>query len=410
MCRIRRVPPALDQFFHTLHPHVHWDHVAYVRLLVLVMAFAWGRRHVAHRYRYLDGPPHRTRFNHFCLVQRWEAEAARRQKARELLVAWHPSPGETLSRLRDDAKKAKRGTAMDGVAKMKEPPSDAYSRGHQDVCASLVCRDHVIPWGIRLDLKPAHARALALPLHQTTELAAPRIRECHAPAGVSVVVLCDASDLCRTVVKACREKGLPLASTLKSHRRLFTPGWQLKAGRYGTNLFRRRRPQTLMRTKPPGKIRDRCGDAGGLAVSHLGPLHVVFSRTGTARNLLGLVTDAPALSAADVSRTYDKRWTSEPFVKDATQLLGLGPYQNRPYRAAVIHRHLVCCASALLTHLRLARTGAQGQRTRDKAVGVSVAAAQEALRGLIWDDWLTSLKETRHGESVIAELERLRVA
>ena len=375
-----------------------------------MIAFAWGRRNVANLYRYLDGPPHRTRFNNFFLVQRWDAEAALRQKARELLVALHPPPGATLYLILDDSKKAKRGKAMDAVAKMKDPTIDAYIQGHQYVCAILVCRDHVIPWGIRLYLKPEHARALALPFHKTTALAAQRIREFNAPAGVSVVVLFDAYYLCRTVVKACREKAFPFASTLKSNRSLFKPGWKLKAGRYGKNLFRRRRTQTLVLTKPQGKVRYRFVDAGGLAVSHLGPLHVVFSRKGTARQILGLVTDAPALSAADVIRTYEKRWTIEPFVKDAQQLLGRGQYQNRPYRAAVIPRHLVCFAYALLPHLRLARTGAQGQRTRDKAVGMSVAAAQEALRGLIWDDLLTSLKETRHGESVIEELERLRVA
>jgi hypothetical protein len=293
---------------------------------------------------------------------------------------------------------------------MKDPTINAYIRGHQYVCAILVCRDHVIPWGIRLYLKPEHARALALPFHKTTELAAQLIHECNAPAGVSVVVLFDTYYLCRTVVKACREKGFPFASTLKSNRSLFKSGWQLKAGRYGKNLFRRRRPQKLVLTKPQGKSRYRVVDAGWLAVSHLGPLHVVFSRKGTARHIRGLVTDAPALSAADVIRTYEKRWTIEQFVKDAKQLLGLGQYQNRPYRAAVIHLHLVCFAYALLTHLRLARPGAQGQRTRDQAGGMSVAAAQEALRGLIWDDVLTSLKETRPGESVIEELERLRVA
>ena len=95
MFRIIRVPPALDKLFHTLHPHFHWDHFAYFRLLVLVMAFAWGRRHVANLYRYLDGPHHRTRFNHFFWVQRWDAAAALRQKARERLVALHPTPGET---------------------------------------------------------------------------------------------------------------------------------------------------------------------------------------------------------------------------------------------------------------------------------------------------------------------------
>jgi hypothetical protein len=100
----------------------------------------------------------------------------------------------------------------------------------------------------------------------------------------------------------------------------------------------------------------------------------------------------------------------EQFIKDSKQLLGLGHYQNRPYGAAVTPRHLVCFASALLTHLRLERQSAQGERTRDKAAGMSVATAQETLRGLIWEDLITSLKEQGHEKSVLTELERLRVA
>jgi SRSO17 transposase len=137
---------------------------------------------------------------------------------------------------------------------------------------------------------------------------------------------------------------------------------------------------------------------------------VVFSRKGTARKILGLVTDAPDLSAPQLIQTYDRRWTIEQWLKDLKQLLGLGHYQNRPYRAAVIHLHLVCFAYALLTHLRIERTGVQGQRTRDKAAHLSTAAAQNQLRSLIWEDLITYLKEKHHGQSVIEELERLRVA
>jgi hypothetical protein len=90
MFRIVRVPPALDQFFRPLKPHFRWDHWAYFRLLVLVMAFAWGRRNGSNLYRYLDAPQHRTRFNNFFLVQRWDPQAALRQQARELLPALHP--------------------------------------------------------------------------------------------------------------------------------------------------------------------------------------------------------------------------------------------------------------------------------------------------------------------------------
>jgi hypothetical protein len=343
-------------------------------------------------------------------VARWDPEAALRQKARELLQALHPQPGETVYLVIDDSKKAKRGTAMDAVAKMRETTTEAYIWGHQDVCAILLFRHDVIPWGIRLDVKQAHCAALERPFRKTTEVAAQLIRAFTPPDGVDVMVLFDAYYLCHTVVQACREQRFHFASTLKSNRRLFKQGWKLKAGRYGRNLFRRRRTTSLVSAKPQGNARYRWVDAGWLAVSKLGNLHVVFSRKGTARKILGLVTDTPELSAAGLIQAYEKRWAVEPFVKDTKQLLGLGQYQNRPYWAAVIHLHLVCFAYALLTHLRITRDGAQGQRPYQKAAGMSVTAAQEALRSLVWDDLVTYLQEKHHGEAVLAELEHLRVA
>jgi hypothetical protein len=139
-------------------------------------------------------------------------------------------------------------------------------------------------------------------------------------------------------------------------------------------------------------------------------LHVVFSRKGFARKILGLVTDDPELSAAGLIQTYENRWAVELFVKDRQPLLGLGHDQNRSDGAAVTHLHLVCFADALLTHLRLARHGAQGQRIRNKAANWSTAAAQDHLRGLIWDDLVNYLQEKHPNESVLMELERLRVA
>jgi hypothetical protein len=76
------------------------------------------------------------------------------------------------------------------------------------------------------------------------------------------------------------------------------------------------------------------------------------------------MTDDPNLSAADVIRTCDKRWTIAQWGKDVKPLLGLGQYQNRSHGAAVTHLYLVAFAYALSTHLRSARTGAQGQRIR----------------------------------------------
>jgi SRSO17 transposase len=410
MFRIIRVPPSLDKFFRPLSGHFHWDHFTYFRLLAVAIAFMWGRRNVANLYRYLDAEHHRTRFNNFFLVERWDPAAVLRQKARELLRALQLQPGDTVSLILDDSKKAKRGMAMDAIAKMKDPVLDAYIWGHQYVCAILVYRDHVIPFGIRLYVKREQCAGVGVPFRKTTELAADLIREFKAPAGVKVMVLFDAYYLCHTVVKACRDHGFHFASTLKSNRSLFKPGWKLKAGRYGKKLFRRRRTEPLMLEKPHAQVRYRYADAGWLQVSKLGVLHVVFSRKGAARKILGLVTDDPELSAAGLIRVYNRRWEIEQWLKDVKQLLGLGQSQNRSYWAAVTHLHLVCFAYALLTHLRIERHGAPGQRRHDKAADLSTAAAQDQLRGLLWDDMVAYLKEECHEKSLLAELERLRVA
>jgi hypothetical protein len=410
MFRIIRVPAILDKFFDPLRSHFHWNQWMYVRLLVVAMACMWGRRHGATLSRYLDGEHPRTRCNNFFLVARWDPEAALRQKAPEWLRALRPGQGETIDLSIDDAKKAKRGQAMDAIAKRKDPTTEAYIRGHPSVCAILVCRDHVIPFGLRLSVKQAHRAALGLPCRTTPELAAPLLRAFKPSTGVTGVALVDAFSLGPTVVKAGREQPWPVASTLQRNRRLGQHGWQLKAGRYGRPLCRRRRTDTLALAQPYGPVRSRGGDAGWLEVSSRGPLPVVFSRKGTAKKLLGLVTDTPELSATDVIRTDEKRWTIAPWLKDLKPLLGLGHDQNRPYWAAVTHRHLVCFASALLPHLRIARQGAQGHRTHHKIADLSTAAAQEQLRRLLWEDLMTSLKEKRQGQSDIEELERLCVA
>jgi len=124
--------------------------------------------------------------------------------------------------------------------------------------------------------------ALGLSFHKITELAAHRIRSFKAPAGVKVMVLFDADHLSHTVVKACRAQHLHVASTRKSHRRLFKLGWKLKAGRYDKNLFRRRATEPLVTAKPHGSIRYRDIGAEGLEVSTLSRLHVLFSRKGAA--------------------------------------------------------------------------------------------------------------------------------
>ncbi|MDQ3831958.1 MAG: hypothetical protein M3361_22240, partial [Candidatus Tectomicrobia bacterium] len=382
----------------------------YFRWLVLAMAFRWGRRHVAKVYRYLEAEHHRSRLHDFFLVERWEPAAALRQKAHEWLRSLHPGPGETVYWVLDDSQHAQRGQVMDAVTKMKDPMTEASIRGPHSVGAMLICRGHVIAFGIRRYGEQEPCAPLGVPFRKTTALAARLIREFQAPRGLKVVGLFAADDRCPTVVTACRQQRFHLASTRKANRRLFKQGWKLEAGREGRTRLRRRRTDALSIAKPHGRARYRVVDAGWLAVGTRGRLHVVCSRQGSARKILGLGTDAPALSAAHLIQTDERRWTIEPWVKDLKPLLGLGQYQHRPSRAAVMHRPLVCFASALLTHRRLERHGAQGPRRRQKAADGSTAATQDQRRQLLWGDLMVYLREKCHSESVRAELERLRVA
>ena len=96
MFRIIRVPPILDKFFQPLKGHFHWNHFACFCLWVVTIACMWGRRNVAHVSRHLEAPCHRTRVHNFFWVDRWDPEAALRQKAQDLLRALSPSTGETV--------------------------------------------------------------------------------------------------------------------------------------------------------------------------------------------------------------------------------------------------------------------------------------------------------------------------
>lgn len=92
MFRIRRGPRSRDMICRPLHHHWHGDHGASFRVLVLVMAFAWGRHPVANVDRYLAPQPHRTRVKNVCRVQRWDPDAALQQQAYEWRRALAPPP------------------------------------------------------------------------------------------------------------------------------------------------------------------------------------------------------------------------------------------------------------------------------------------------------------------------------
>ena len=410
MFKIVRFPKKLESFFDSLENQFHWNHFQYFRMLVLLIAVSWGRRNISVLYRHLDSrnQPHRSRFNNFLNVDRWESQTVLQMKASELLNALKPSKGDVVEFILDDSKKQKRGKAMEAVNWIHDPLSGRSVKGHQYVTATIRFQGHTIPFGIRLYIKKEDCQSLKRKFKKTTQMAAELINEFKPPAGVKVRVLFDSYYLCPVVVKACRRMGFRFVSTLKSNRNIFKNGRKLKTGGYGSRLLRRGRKKTYSISKTKGCVKYTYVDAGWLQVSDLGKLHVIFSRKNRDPKVLGLVTDDPKLSAGQMIKTYDDRWSIEVFFKDGKQLLGLGQYQNVSYEAAVTHLHLVCFAYALLTHIAIRCEGAKGKR-KTKAK-LSTADLQNEARRIVWDDLTDHLKQFSSGTQIVKELERLLVA
>lgn len=416
MFKIVRTPSILKPFFRSLTSEFHWEHASYFTQLVLAMAASWGRRTVSNLYRHLNADTHRTRFNNFLNVGRWDPAALLRKKAHELLRRLKLKRGQTMYLVIDDSLRMKRAKKMEALGFFRDPTSGRSVRGHHFVTAVLQVFGIVIPWGIRLYAKKEAARVLKTPFKKTTQLAAEMIAEFHPPKGVRVVVLFDSYYLCPTVVSACRRKGFHFISVVKGNRNLYRNGRKLKARRYVPGIWKRREKRVVR----SGGSTYRAVDAGWVDLNGVGRVHLIASRRVGEKRVLGLVSDLPRTSMTTIIRTYAQRWCIEQFFKDTKQLLGLGQYQNGSYRAAVTHLHLVCFAYALLTHLRLVREGAQGKRrakaakslsTRWRNSGCSTASMQNELRRMLFLDLAAYLNEEHHsGDSFVKELQRLWVA
>lgn len=412
MFKIVRFPEKLNSFFAGLEAEFHWDHFEYFRLLVLLMAFSWGKRNITNLYRHLDGEnhSHRTRFNNFLLVGRNDMGELLADKAYSMLLELGLKSGDVVYMIIDDSKKEKQGEKMDGVSWIHDPTTGRKIKGHQYVTAILHFKGFEISFGIKLYASKAFANKLGVDFRKSTELAAELINGFEPPVhGVKTVVLFDSYYLCKTVITACNQKKFFFASTLKSNRNLFRRGHKTKANKLGKKLFKTRRKRHFKITRESGAVSYDYVDAGWLDVSKAGRLHVVFSRKEGEGKILGIVTNDPNMSAKEIIAAYDKRWNIEVFFKDSKQYLGLGQYQNVPYGAAVTHLHLVCFAHALLTHIAIRRYCEKGKKAK-QAVNLSIGNLQNELRRIVWDDLTLYLRKFSTGDAVIKELGKILVA
>jgi hypothetical protein len=410
--KIVRFPSKLNNFFSSLETQFLYKHFEYFKMLVLLIAVTWEQRNIQALYRYLDSDsvPHRTRFNNFLHVGRWNPQKALAMKAYELLWMLNLKKRESVYLIIDDSKKSKRGKKMEAVGWLHDHVSGRSLWGHQYIKAMISVRGHTIPFGVRLYVKKQDCHRLQVPFQKVTQLAAELIRSFQPPEGLKVIVVFDTYYLCPLVVRACQAQRFHFVSTLKANRNLFLHRRKLKAGEWATRLFRRTPKSVLRIPKEHGSAHYRYVDAGRKQVSKLGKLHIVISKKNRERVPVMIVTNHPSFSAARIIRAYDARWSIEVFFKNTNtkQLLGLGHYQNRPYTAAVTHLHLVCFAYALLTHSAIESTCAQ--ETRSKKAHVSARELQNNLRRLVWHDTAQYLQELPDERSIFKELSRLLVA
>lgn len=410
MFKIVRIPKALESFFRSLTGCFHWGHYSIFCLLVLSMATGFGRRNTSNLHRQIFTQLPRPRFNEFLTKKYFNIEAMLADKAVEIMKACLTSADKTIYLILDDTKKRKRGKHMDGVSKVYCSDTNSFMLGHQYVMAVIRIGQTTIPFAVSLYVKPEFCQKHGLTFRKTTELAAEIIRRFHAPAGSQVVVLFDSYYLCPPVVRVCEEKGFSYISTLKDNRNFTKHGRVLNVGQSKLSHMRYGRLQTVALKKRGGREATfRYCDLGEVGVSKLGSVHVVFSRRVREKRILALVTNDLLFSADEIIRQYAERWFIEVFFKDCKQLLGLGQYQNRSYRAAVIHLHLVCFAYALLTHWRLTLSE-KGKKKKKNAVALSSAEVQDDLRRLSWESLVAKLEKQSDGKSFVKELKKLLVA
>jgi len=412
MFKIGRIPRSLESFFRPLLASFLWDQATYFQSLVLVMAFAWGRRNITNLYRFLDVKRHRTRFNNFLHRARVDLAELLRQKATELVDMARCLGEKTAYLIIDDTRKPKRGKYMAGVGYIYDDVLGRTIPGHLYVTAIIRIGPVVIPLGIRLYVKKEQCEELGLEFRRMTELAAELIRLFEAPKGMNVHVVFDSFYLCPRVVWACEEKGFHFVSTLKDNRTVFMRGRNLKLGVYKKRAFRTGKKKTVKLRKPNGElVKYSYVDLGWVDIKRLGKVRVVLSRKNSERKILAIATNDPNLSGESSIRSYAQRPSIEQFFKDTKQLLGLGQYQNRSYEAAVRHLQLVMFSYALLTHLRLAKArGAKGKRKKREVAGMSVFEAQVELRHVVWKDLVKYLEDFQDPKEVLKELRRLLVA
>jgi SRSO17 transposase len=417
MLKIVRTPEKLHSFFEDLQlpgslTALQLRHVATFVLGLLVTGY---RRTVTGISRAISQGVHRVKRNEFLTQSDWDETAVQIHKTWKTLKQLGLRAGKTLYLILDDTHTRKRGKKMQGVGQYKDMTSGAFIWGHNIVMGVFYFAGFVLPFRLKVHLKPEQAEELGEKFQTLPQAAAEIIRSLEVATGIRVVVLFDAGYMNKAPVRACLEKGFTYISTLPANRNIRINGRLTQVGSYRRCIPHSEHRAVTIRT-PAGRVRTFWATDRDARLPSIGRVKVVFSRRKKFEKALPIVTNDRTMSRQQIIQTYAIRFLIERFFKDAKSGLGLGEYQTTKLAGAVKHLHLVLLAYSLLVERaidarereRHSRTRRTKRGNRNAALGAwSLQDLRDEVRDLVLDDLFEYVLEQSDPKQAIRNLRAL---
>lgn len=375
---ISHFPSFLKGFFQPMRSSV--SRPQYAHLWTLVLGFLVNLRAAkrVHLTRVAPRSTHRTRHGAFLSQAEVDVAALLEERVEAMLNAMRPQRGETIDRILDDHRIAKRGKAMARLSKIWNPKQQRFVHGHIVLFAAVCFRGVILPWRLHLQ-KPKGQPGPRY--RKLTDLAAQLIREFQPPKGVNVRVLFDAYDLSPTVVRACEAQGFTYFSVASKNRRFIPDGARGRSIADLASGWLRHHGRNVRMKRSRGVARLRIAGVDG-RLSRIGRVRRGLSqRPGERRRIpVAIVTNQIGLDARSIVSGYERRWNIEVLFKELEVDLGLGDYQMLSEEGILKPLHLCCLAHLMLTHHAMKGVGAQARKANHEVHLPTMQQRLESLR------------------------------
>lgn len=409
MPRIGRFPPFGKRFFRRARKLVGSCHFAHLWRAVVSLASMQGRRSMRKLEACCRNHHTRQSIGFFLSKAHWDAPEVLAETAIDTLKGLGWKSGDPLHVVFDDTQKRKRAKLMEGVSKIFLHAEKVYAQGHTILGCTIVYRDVVIPYAVRLWANKTFCQRTQkrsydgdpVEFRKLTELAADVIE---GMPLTNVTVLFDSFYLCPNVTRACEAKNYRWVGVAKKNRNFFPDGRDRDKRRlssYGANALNRLGKKVSHEGKKY-RLAERVG-----RLSKLGRVKLVFSRRTKEKSWIAMATNETRWGAKRVLSQYLNRWPIEVFFKESKQYLGLGDYQMLRFRGIERYLCLVLIAHLLLTHLGGVAHGAQALDKNQPLDLPSVPQLQLLLREKLWDDTINSMEHGTRNRRIGKKLKQV---